>query len=304
MSDFITGGLSSNVSFTAAWFTDAHMRTDEPRLTNLLVRRSALITKLQSKQFDVFIDSGDMLEGDTGGTPGSRGDLSAQYALYAPIRAAHAKPDYFCLGNHDLIGMDTNDVLAAFDMPSRYYYIDQGSKWRLVFMDSFIHSGDEDPPYGLGATQMTWLESVIADATAENRHVCLISHIPIISIGAMAWYIYNYQPNADAAAVWNNKVDQHGDAYALMELIRLNPCIKGAISGHTHTCDECKYPAISVVNPSAPITGALRPFKFLLGGSVSAFYWNTSNEWMKNYAGFNMLSFFEDGNIERQITYY
>lgn len=280
--------VENNPALDVIWITDFHARLDEPRYSYMKQRVPVLVDAINSRGYDFIIDSGDSLEGNTGV---GKGTLDQQVSEYDGLfRSKVLKPVYNTLGNHDFYGtgFPMNDAIEALRMPSAYYYKDF-KNWRFIFLSSFEGNGTPIRPHSLGATQLAWLTNLLAQST--DKYVCLISHIPIISIGAMLWYVYNGSVNPTTTTTWNMTIDQHVDVYAILELIRANPNIRACLAGHTHTYDECMYPAVGNC-------------KFFLGGSACGFYWNTGHNWVLNYTGFNHLRFFGNGNVTREIVYY
>lgn len=273
------------------WITDHHARTDRPYM---LTRTPVLTAAINSETYDFVIDSGDALEGGTGG--GTRGTDVEQTALYTDFTdtldggngSGIPVPRYNAIGNHDIYppGFSLATSVPLLGMPAAYYFVDQGS-WRFIFLNSFETNG-LNVPYVLGTTQTTWLTDTLAASTDKN--VCIVSHIPIIGISNQLWYFINGNINPALTNTWNPTVDQHGDVLGLINIIQANPCVKICLSGHTHGYDECTYPAFGV--------------RAMCGGSTSGFYWNVSHEWAENYAGFNRMKFFADGKVEREIVYY
>lgn len=255
MSDFITGGTRDMV---IALTTDHHMREDEPYKTTMLNSIPLLLTSMNKNPYDAHVGTGDQLHGGVSAGVGTFAQQSASFQLIRNGLAVSSGNDHYVIGNHDILntagtGFTKAAVKTFFGMPSDYYYVDYGN-WRLVFLYSLGINDNHNPPYGLGATQWTWLNNLIS--TSSNMRVVLFSHVPIMSVGSSMWWVYNYHEALSTVGTWNMTIDTHLDVYPFAELIRTNSCIKACFAGHTHTLDQCQYFVIGNC-------------KFFLGGAVS-----------------------------------
>ncbi len=84
-------------------------------------------------------------------------------------------PVYGCIGNHELEDADSLDaVLAAYGMPSPYYFADRPEGFRLIVLDTNHGMGPDGtlchyPPHSkrlpegdrLGGAQLDWLENAV-----------------------------------------------------------------------------------------------------------------------------------------------
>lgn len=273
-------------AFTAAWFSDFHAWHSGPKGDYCTARIPALLAAINSHDYDVVLESGDCFEGIAGGE--GEGTFAQQVAKYNSFVSGLTAPKYTILGNHDVLGTGFTHEAAriACGMPSLYYYQDFPGNWRIVFL--FSNATSVHPaatPFDLGATQRTWLSDLIA--VSQDKNVCLITHVPIHGVAAPGWWAFQTAANPITAGAYNLTFE-HRDIYPLLDMIRLNPCIKICLSGHEHAYDECKY------------------FQcwFMNGGSAAGNYWNPENHWHHQYAGYNILKFYADGTYNREIFLY
>jgi len=202
-------------------------------------------------------------------------------------------PIHHCIGNHDIWGWFSkvpgidneplygkNWVVEALQMPKRYYSFQSG-KWHFVVLDStqlnplggYIAKIDDE--------QFIWLKETLNTIPKEN-HVCIVSHIPILSICAGLFFEKN-QPNGDRL-LKRNLI--HTDFMQLKELFIQHPNVRLAISGHIHLQDEIEYLGVKYYN----------------NGAVSGNWWKGNfQEFAPAYA---VMELYDDGSSRRTMYEY
>ncbi len=286
------GGLNltrKSVSFTVAHVTDMHLRTEDA-LQKVRCEEgiAALKASLLSQDIDYILDTGDCLDGTAGADT-----FAKQSAVYNQLWSDIDIPRYTIFGNHDNRGNTKSQLRTLFGMPSDYYYVDLGDKWRVIALDSTTNGTGTQSPYKLGTTQTTWLSDTLA--ASADKHVVILTHVPILSVAGMRWYIYG-GANPVTTGTWNLTVDQHVDVYAILELFRANPCVKVALSGHEHVYDDC-------------LSGADgNNVRFICNGAVGINWWSEDypNSYRHTYQerGYSIIKFYNDGTVENNVIHF
>jgi len=276
------------VSFTAAHVTDCHFRSDSFYGPSCATESQVFKQSLLEQNFDYILDTGDCLDGTV---PGDT--FASQSAVYNGIWGDIDTPRITAIGNHDNRGNTKANLRTLFGMPDNYYYQDIGSKWRIVVLDSTTNGTGTQNPYLLGTTQTTWLSNLLAQSA--DKYVCIMSHVPILSVAAMKWYIYGGS-NPVLTNTWNLTVDQHVDTFGIQELFRANPCVKVCLSGHEHVYDDC------TVNYNG------NDVRFICNGAVAINWWQdiTPASFRHTYQnrGYSIMRFYEDGTVSNNLIYY
>lgn len=282
-----TINVDNNPSFSAIVMTDHHARNDGDRGVYLNERLPVLLNAINKHSYDYVFDLGDSLDGNHS-MPGT-GTYAEQTALYDAFKNGLKKPIYNTIGNHDVHGASAGFTVSAaisyFGIPDKYYYKDFPGNWRMIFLYSMGEGDGTVSTYELGTTQTAWLSNLINQS--QDKNVCILTHVPILSVSSFVWRVYNGGTNPIQPTIWNAR-NSHADVRYLLELCRLNPCIKICMSGHEHSYDEC----------------LMFNTWFMCMGSTSAYYWNRQNNWHYQYAGFNKMNFYKDGSFSREILHY
>jgi len=194
-----------------------------------------------------------------------------------------------CLGNHDIwSGFEAHPSLPAekkgtglmtevLGMPAPYFSFDMAG-WHFISLNSLAPW----PSYGtLGDAQTAWLKADLAK-TPANRPVCVLSHLPILSVTSLV-YGDTCRKNNDnlVPGIW-----QHADCWAITEIFRKHPNVKLCLSGHMHTCDRVEY----------------RGVWYICGGAVSGAWWDGSEYGFPPCYG--RIDFYGDGAFDYQFVDY
>lgn len=299
-SGFIAAGLSvlpealsakeqgPKKSFRFAFISDIHIKSGaipEAGFTKALKH----IVQLKPKP-EFIINGGDCI---MDGLAATKESTQNQWALYNQIiQRENSLPVYPCIGNHDVYGWfqknpDTTDPLYGkkwavkeLQMPERYYHFKKGN-WNFIVLDStqlnplggYIAKVDEE--------QFEWLKVKLTEIPS-NQHICLVSHIPILSICA-GLFFNKTETNGDLMIKRNL---MHSDFFALKALFNKYPNIKTCLSGHIHLQDEVNYHNIN----------------FYCNGAICGNWWSGAfQEFDPAYAVFD---FFDDGTVKREMIKY
>lgn len=157
-----------------------------------------------------------------------------------PIFDSIVAPAYHVLGNHDFSVVDEkkNHVVSRLGIPGRYYDF-AISGWRFIVLDandlSLKAHPTNSPEYiisdslfqlitaqglvqahdwngGVGEKQLQWLTKQLEEATRQQQHVLIFSHMPVAP--------------EHANNLWNNT--------QVMDLLERFDCVKAFFAGHNH----------------------------------------------------------------------
>jgi 3',5'-cyclic-AMP phosphodiesterase len=200
-------------------------------------------------------------------------------------------PVKFCIGNHDVWGWDKKNSKTTgdepfwgkkrpvheFNLPNRYYAFDQGA-WRIILLDS-THESKDVYTAKLDDEQFNWLAEQLK--TYSNKHICIISHIPIISSVAIL--------DGD-----NEKTGQwliphqwiHLDARKLTDLFVEHKNVKLCISGHLHLLERIVYNDVT----------------YICDGAVCGAWWGGA--FHQTEEGYGLFDLYEDGTFDHHYVDY
>lgn len=294
----IGGSLLPSSSFAAdekkkpirfAHLTDIHVKPGQ-------VPEAGMAKALQHVQrsprpLDFIVNGGDAimdsLEADKQKT-------QAQWDLFTSIlKKENSLPVRHCIGNHDVWGWFVKEnkpdadrlygkiwVTETLQLPKRYYSFTQGS-WHFIVLDSTQLNPAGGYIGRLDEEQLNWLQEELKSVPSE-RFICIISHIPILSICA-GLFFDKTETNGDLLVKRNL---MHTDFLALKKLFRQYPNIRVCISGHIHLQEEIEYLGI----------------KYYCNGAVSGNWWKGNfQEFEPAYA---LMELYEDGHSQRTMVKY
>lgn len=243
------------------------------------------------KPVDFIVNGGDAimdsLEADKQKT-------QTQWDLFKSIlQKENSLPVYHTIGNHDVWGWfikqdkPDNDrlygkvwVTETLEMPKRYYSFSRG-KWHFIVLDSTQLNPAGGYIARLDPEQMDWFQQELKSVPAD-RFICIISHIPILSICA-GLFFNKTEANGDLLVKRNL---MHTDFLTLKKLFLAYPNLRVCISGHIHLQEELEYLGI----------------KYYCNGAVSGNWWKGAfQEFDPAYA---VMEFFDDGSSARSMVKY
>lgn len=248
------------------------------------------VQKLRDK-VDFIINGGDSimdsLEAD-------KTQTKIQWDLFTGIlKKENSLPVYHCIGNHDIWGwfLKTNKpeqdplygkgwVVETLSMKNRYYSFSKG-KWHFIVLDSTQLNPAGGYIGKLDAEQTSWLEKELA-LVPPDSYICLVSHIPILSICA-GLFFDKTEENGDLKIQRNL---MHSDFLSLKKIFLNYPNLRVCLSGHIHLQDEVNYLGV----------------KYYCNGAVSGNWWKGKfREFAPAYA---IMELNEDGSSTRKMISY
>jgi 3',5'-cyclic-AMP phosphodiesterase len=208
------------------------------------------------------------------------------------ISAENKLPVYHAIGNHDAWGWQLKDesvksdplynkawVIKEHAMPGRFYAFEK-KNWKFIVLDT-AHENNGGYIAKIDDEQYTWLEQELKN-TSSDQHICMVSHIPIISF---------------CAALFNDKNEANGDwkisrallltdARKMAELFSQHKNVRCCLSGHIHLQDEVQYKNV----------------QYFCNGAVSGNWWNGA---FKGFdPAFARFKFSKNGDVKREIINY
>jgi 3',5'-cyclic AMP phosphodiesterase CpdA len=217
----------------------------------------------------------------------------AQFALFKKILAKECKlPVKFCIGNHDVWGWDKEKskttgeeplwgkkrAVQELNLTNRYYSFDI-KPWHIIILDSTYPDNAAIYTARLDDEQFEWLKQELE--TYKNMHVCIISHIPILSVAAILDGDNEKSGHWSLPAGW-----MHIDARKIKNLFLMYPNVRLCISGHMHMVDRVLYDDVT----------------YICDGAVCGAWWKG-----KNYefdAGYGIFDLYDDGTFGHQYINY
>lgn len=199
---------------------------------------------------------------------------------------------YHAIGNHDAWGWQMEDTAIKSDplydkgwvvqqhkMPGKYYSFNQ-KNWKFIILDT-AHENNGGYIAKLDDPQYAWLENELKQ-TPSDQHICIVSHIPIVSFCA-AMFMDKNEPNGD----WKiSRALLLTDARKVTDLLAQYKNIRCCLSGHIHLQDVVDYKGI----------------QYYCNGAVSGNWWNGA---FKGFdPAFAIFNFAKDGSVQREMIYY
>ncbi|MBL7977646.1 MAG: metallophosphoesterase [Bacteroidetes Order II. Incertae sedis bacterium] len=287
----IRAGMVDSQAFRVAYLTDSHLLPLSKAIRSFTQALHHLQTL--SKPPDLIFNGGDAI---MDALQLDRWMVKRQWASWKTVLSQENQlPIHHCLGNHDIWGWklekikdradDAQDkvfgkqwALDELGMTTRHYYFDQ-QNWRFVVLDS-IHAKPDGYTARLDGAQFDWLQQTLV-ATPAERHLCIISHIPILSATVLFDGDNEQQGGWQIPDGW-----MHQDARRIKNLFSRHPNVRVCLSGHTHLVDDLTYNGV----------------RYLCNGAVSGKWWRGAfQEFSPMYA---LLDFMPNGEVHRQMIPY
>lgn len=221
-------------------------------------------------------------------------NTQVQWDLFNSIlKKENSLPVYHTIGNHDVWGWFIKEnrpesdrlygkvwVVETLQMKNRFYSY-TNRNWKFIVLDSTQLNPAGGYIAKIDDEQLKWLEQELA-ATPTNQFICIVSHIPILSICA-GLFFDKTEANGDLKIQRNL---MHTDFIQLKKVFVKYPNIKVCLSGHIHLQDEINYLGI----------------KYYCNGAISGNWWKGSfQEFAPAYA---VIELFDDGSSKRTMVKY
>jgi 3',5'-cyclic AMP phosphodiesterase CpdA len=272
-----------------AHLTDMHVKPGKDIET--AVAKAMHHAQLLVPEADFIVNGGDAIMNSL---EADKQKTQIQWDLFTSILKKEVSlPVYHCIGNHDVWGWFVKEnkpdnerqygkvwAVETLQMKKRFYSFTK-DKWHFIVLDSaqlnplggYIGKVDEE--------QLAWLQTELA-AVPKEKFICIISHIPILSICA-GLFFDKTESNGDLKIQRNL---MHTDFLILKKIFQKYPNIKVCISGHIHLQDEVNYLGI----------------KYYCNGAVSGNWWKGNfQEFAPAYA---LLEFYDNGACNRVLINY
>lgn len=244
---------------------------------------------------DMIVTGGDLIF-DSFAQPLER--TQALWELHARLFKDHAGlPVQHTMGNHDIWGWNKSKSKTAgnetrwgkrwfCEMAGRdrtYQAFDLGN-WRIIQLDS-VQPDPRDPNGYIGRIddeQMAWLDAELA-AIPAGRHALVVSHIPILSMCAVA---FERNAKADAQRWEVGAGVMHIDAMKLHDKFVKSGKVRLCVSGHIHKLDRVDFGGVT----------------YMCNGAVSGAWWKGPRDRCEE--GYALLDLFDDGGFSRDYRTY
>lgn len=275
-------------SFRAGFLSDVHVKPTEAAETGM--RKAYRSINELKPRVDFIINGGDAI---MDALNASKEKVQAQWDVWNRVLNTENKlPIYHCIGNHDAWGWQMKEpevkndplydkawVLLEHKMSNRYYSFEHNN-WKFIILDS---AQENNGGYiaRLDEPQFAWLENELK-STDASKHVCIVSHIPIVSF-CSAMFVDKNQDNGD----WRiSRALLHVDSRRIIQLFKQFSNIRCCLSGHIHLQDEVHYLGIP----------------YYCNGAVSGNWWGGPfKDFPPAYAVFD---FHKDGTVKREMIEY
>ncbi len=268
-------------SLRVAFITDVHLDTN-PICVQGFLRCLRRMNALEDRP-DLVIQGGDIIM-DGLFRPAS--SVEKQYHFAKDILQRHCSlPTEHVIGNHDIWGWGRLDATSTEADPrfgkrwwlnwtgytSTYRSFDRGG-WHFILLDSIQRDG-RGYAARLDEGQAHWLEQDLAQ-TPSSTPVCIVSHAPIVSAGAM------FFDKHEKAGNWHvPRSIMHIDARWLKDLFVRHKNVKSCLSGHIHMADRVDYNGVK---------------HFGVGAVCGAWWRGPMQETPPQFA---VVDFYEDGDV-------
>ncbi len=272
-----------------AHITDVHI-TDTAIAAACLRRVFREINAMKDKP-DLIVNTGDTVMDENKQT---REHVESLWSIWSKITKEENKIRMIsALGNHD-VWYGPDPVLDAeykkderygkqwainmLSLPGRHYSLELNG-WHFIVLDSIQGEGG----YQLDDEQFEWLAGELTRIKPQDP-VCVLSHVPILSVGA---WMYETKRTQALASKFPS-ADMHLDHQRIKDLFYKHPNVNLCLSGHVHYVDSIEYLGV----------------KYLCNGAVSGNWWRAPlmlDEFPPVYA---IIDLYEDGtSTEKIITY-
>lgn len=265
-----------------AFVTDVHLDTNDKCVAGF----TSCLKKVHSlsDRPDLIIQGGDII---MDGLVRDQGSVERQYAAAKWLLDQHCEiPIEHVIGNHDIWGWSNPNRLGITadsrygkgwwqqwtGYKNTYRSFDRGG-WHFVLLDSIMPDSHMGYAARLDHEQIDWLARDLA-ATSPNTPVCLVSHVPILSVGAA------FFGPSEQSGYWHvPRSLMHIDARRIKDLLKKHPNVKVCLSGHIHMADNIDYNGV----------------KYFGMGAVCGAWWRGPMQ--ETPPQFGVVDFYRDGTV-------
>jgi len=287
-SNTLSASENKKPALKVAFLTDVHVKPNDTAEAGM--RKAFKHVNALSSKPDFILNGGDAI---MDAMAMDKEKTQAQWDVWNKIlQEENRLPMHHIIGNHDAWGWQVKDesiktdplydkgwAVKQHNMPNRYYSFEKKG-WKFIILDSAQPNGGGYIAR-LDDQQFAWLEKELKD-TATDQHICIASHIPIVSFCA-AMFFDDHLPNGD----WKlSRALLHVDARKITQLFTNHKNIRCCLSGHIHLQDVVEYKGI----------------QYYCNGAVSGNWWGGA------FKGFDpayaMFQFGKDGSVKREMLRY
>ena len=273
-----------------AHLTDIHVQPERAAEAGMV----AALAHAQSWKPDLIVTGGDSVMDVFEAKRGRADELRRIFR--DTLRRECSVPVHHVTGNHDIFGWNrgksgTSGTEAdwgkrfacdLFGVPRTWHSFDHGA-WRFVCLDS-VQPKDDGYTACLDDEQFDWLTKLLAE-TPKSTHVCVVSHIPILSITALTYGAPRPRAQNGTDTVITH-AEMHTDATVLHDLFKDSGNVKLCLGGHTHLLDRCDVDGVS----------------YVCDGAVSGAWWKGSVEGID--PGYGRIELRPDGTFAHAYATY
>lgn len=275
-------------SFKAAFLSDVHVKPTEAAEQGM--RKAYRHVNALKPSVDFIINGGDAI---MDALNASKDKVQKQWDVWnSVLKDENRLPMHHCIGNHDAWGWQMTDpevkndplydkkwVMQQHNMKERFYSFEHKG-WKFIVLDS---PQENNGGYiaRLDEPQFAWLENELKETDA-SQHVCIVSHIPIVSFCSAVFYDKN-EANGD----WKiSRALLHVDSRRITDMFRTYKNIRCCLSGHIHLQDHVDY----------------RDISYYCNGAVSGDWWNGPFKGFE--PAYAVFEFGEEGAVSRTMIDY
>lgn len=236
--------------FSFVFMTDIHVN-NEFNADKGLMQAVNVINDLAP---DFVITGGDNIMDALGQNWGKSDSL---FNLYKGIAGTLEMPVYHTLGNHEVFGLyvssgidSTHEEFGKKMYENRlktkpYYSFDQ-KNWHFIALDGIGFTKDRQYYGVIDSVQIEWLKEDL-EKTGQSKPVAIITHIPLLSVGAQIME-GPMEPFSAGSVITNaNEIRKILEQYN----------VKLVLQGHLHFLEDIQYNGIH----------------YITGGAVSSGWW-------------------------------
>jgi len=276
--------------FRVVHMTDIHVQPERRAEAGM----AAALAHAQRLKPDLIITGGDSVM-DVFEAKRDRADLLRR-TFQDTLRRECSVPTMHVTGNHDIFGWNRarsgtdgtepdwgrKYACDLFGVDRTYHSFDRGG-WRFVCLDSVQPKGDGYTAY-LDDEQDAWLARILAD-TPRDMPVCVVSHVPILSLATVTYGPPRGRDQVGADTVISH-AEMHTDATALHDRFRAAGNVRLCLGGHIHLLDRCELDGIT----------------YICDGAVSGAWWKGPLEGVRE--GFGVIDLRPDGGFTHRYEPY
>ena len=221
-----------------------------------------------------------------------RARLKTQWDVYQSVlRSNKAVPVIHAIGNHDVWGWACQDrfchepgfgkayAMDRMELTQPYYSFDL-KDWHFIVLDSVHPCRGRGYTAKLGRHQYEWLANDLAHVSPD-RHVLVMSHIPIVSASAFFHGDNERTGNWHVPGAW-----MHIDARFIKDLFARHTNVNACLAGHIHLVDRVDYQGVT----------------YFGNGAGCGAWWSGEFQGVGN--GYAIVDLFNDGSVENRYVEY